>query len=168
MLNRIAEIRVKSKIKRYNLNRKKRFMNWDKVEKIALIMSDADAVNKSAVDKFIQTSGKYVEVFYVEAKSKLPTYNDWKCFYKKDLNLLKLPKNSQLVELEQKKFDLVINTSPEHDLVSTLLSSAIGADLKCGNSNKYNCNELIIEKTETYNLMSHLDNVVKYLKMIQT
>lgn len=168
MLSRIAEINLKSKIKRLIINRTKQFINWNKIEKIALILNQNDAINKSAIDTFIQQSGKYVEVFYVEIKSNQPTYADWNCYYKKDLNLLKLPKKSVLNELKNKNFDLVINTSNDDDLFSPLLTTTLNASLRCGNNNKYNCHELIIKKANTNDLIVHLNNVVKYLKMIHT
>lgn len=168
MLKRIAEISVKSRIKRHNLIRKKRFMNWDKINKIALVLSESENVNKSLLDTFISKTGKHIEVFYVEVKSKQPTYSDWRCFYKKELNLLKLPKNSTLQELENKSFDLVINTGNDYDLISALLTSTLNAELKCGLSSRFDCNELIISKGDDSDIVKHLENVVKYLKMIRT
>jgi hypothetical protein len=168
MLKRIAEISVKSRIKRHNLIRKKRFMNWDKINKIALVLSESENVNKSLLDTFISKTGKHIEVFYVEVKSKQPTYSDWRCFYKKELNLLKLPKNSTLQELENKSFDLVINTGNDYDLISALLTSTLNAELKCGLSSRFDCNELIISKSDDSDIVKHLENVVKYLKMIRT
>ncbi len=168
MLKRIAEITVKSRIKRHNLIRKKRFMNWDKINKIALVISESELVNKSVLDTFIAKTGKHIEVFYVEVNSKQATYSDWRCFHKKELNLLKLPKNNYLQELESKSFDLVINTGNDQDLISALLTSTLNADLKCGLSSRFDCSELIISKSDTSNLVNHLENVVKYLKMIKT
>ena len=74
MLKRIAEITVKSRIKRHNLIRKKRFMNWDKINKIALVISESELVNKSVLDTFIAKTGKHIEVFYVGVNSKQATY----------------------------------------------------------------------------------------------
>ncbi|MCC6372246.1 MAG: hypothetical protein IT236_14675 [Bacteroidia bacterium] len=167
MLNNLAEILLKSKIEKDNAQRKRRFLNWDKIEKIALIVSKDEALNKSAIDTYIERTKKYVEVFHIELNSKEPSYGDWECFSKKDKSLLRLPKKNRIEKLKTKNFDLVINTSNTDELFSTSLSSSINAALKCGTSERFNDTDLIIVKKESGNLIKYLDDVVTYLKMIK-
>ena len=156
-----------SKINKDNLGRKRHFIPWDQVQKIALVLHKNDEVNKSAMDKLLDGTKKFVEVFYVELSSKAPSYSDWRCFSKKDASLLGLPQQAVLSELQKKSFDLVINTSNDSELFATALVSTLKAPFKCGCSKKYNDVDLIIKKTEPYNVMNYLDEVLRYVKMIR-
>lgn len=167
MLKSIAEISLKSKVNRKNDHIKKQFLPWDRIEKIAIVISKHDDLNKSEIDRFIETTQKYTEIFFVELDSKLPTYSDWHCFSKKDKSLLKLPKNNLIKELKTKRFDLVINTSTEDDLFSMALSSSLLSVIQCDSSDRFNNANLIIKKKENYSIINYLEEVIKYLKMIK-
>ena len=67
MFRFIAEMIVRSKIEKESTGRKKQFLSWEKIEKIALIIGKNETLNKSAIDKFIQDSKKFIEVFYFNA-----------------------------------------------------------------------------------------------------
>lgn len=167
MLRSIAQISLRSKIRRDNLARQKKFLPWDKIEKIALIIDKDNSLNKSALDKFVEETKKYIQVFYIEISSKQPTYHDWKCFSKKDTSLLHLPKKNLESQLKHKQFDVVINTCSEKNLFSASLCSSLSAYLKCSMSNDHNVSDLIIKKTEPFDVISYLNDVIKYLKMIR-
>jgi hypothetical protein len=167
MFRFIAEILVRSRIEKENLARRKQFLPWDKIEKIALIIDKQEALNKSALDKFIEDSKKFVEVFYVELNSKQPTYADWQCFSKKDASWLKLPKSSIAESLKKKKFDLVINAAHERELFSTAVCAVLPAAFKCGSSDKFNDVGLIIKRKESFQLLDYLNDTLRYLKMIR-
>ena len=167
MLNYLAKITLQSKIARENLSRQKKFIGWDNIEKIALVLGQEDSINKSSIDKFIDETKKFVEVFYVEPNSKQASFGDWQCFYKKDKSFLSLPKKSVHDELKNKKFDVVINTSGERDFFSVAVTSSLKAYLKCGRNNMFNDLDLIIKKTEPFVLGNYLNDTVKYLKMIK-
>src|SRR4051812_26298355 len=91
MLSFIARMAVRAKAEKGLKTRTRKFLPWEKIEKIALIICKDAYVNKSAIDKFIHDSKKYIEVFYIELRSKEPSFGDWQCFSKKDRSLLKLP-----------------------------------------------------------------------------
>ena len=168
MLNKLAEITLKSIISKNNTARQKQFLPWDKIQRIALVISKDETTNKSAIDKFISDSQKHVEVFFIELNSKEPSFGDWKCFTKKDKTLLNLPKKNVAVELATKKFDLVINASNNSPLFASAVVSYLKAPLKCSQAINFNEAELVIEKTIPFNLINYLNDVVKYLKMIKT
>jgi len=167
MLSKLADIRIKSTINKLGGAKSKQFIPWQNIQKIALILNQNQQVNKSAIDKFITKHQKYIEVFYIEINSKEPTYADWRCFVKADLNLLKLPKNKIILDLKQKHFDLVINTGDEKDQFAQNVTAALSANYKCGAFEKFNQTNLIIKKTEPFVLNDYLEDVVKYLKMIK-
>jgi hypothetical protein len=166
MLRRISEIVLKSRIEKDNAIRSRKFMSWDNIDKIALIVHKEQVHNKSAIDSYIARTNKHVEVFYLEPHSKEPSYGDWECFTKKDKSLLGLPKKERLNALKSRHFDIVINTC-DADFFSTAISSALNAPLKCGSSGYYKDTDLIITKSEPFNLIKYLDDTVIYLKMIR-
>jgi hypothetical protein len=164
----ITKIILKYRIKRENLLRKKKFISWDKVEKIALIIEKKDNINKSAIDTFVDSSKKYIEVFYIETKSKESSYSDWQCFSKKDKSFWNLPKKSIYYELKRKKFDIVVTTCSDTNFFAVALTSCINAPLKCSNISRYDYTDLIIKKAESLNLIAYLEETMRYLKMIRT
>jgi hypothetical protein len=167
MLKPLAEIILNSKIAKENLKRSKQFLPWDRIKTVALLLNQNDKINKSAIDKFIDGTGKLVSVYYIEMASKTATYADWQCLTKKERTFLGLPRAGVLQQLKNKKFDLVINTSPESDLFSSAITAAITATLKCGGGKKYRELDLIILKADPYHVIDYLNEVVKYLKMIR-
>ena len=59
MLNKLAEITLRSQITKNNSTRQKQFLPWDKIQKIALVISKDETINKSAIDKFISQFNRY-------------------------------------------------------------------------------------------------------------
>ncbi len=168
MLNKLAEITLKSQVAKDNSAAPKQFLPWDKIQKVALVISKDQTINKSTIDKFITDSQKHVEVFFIELQSKEKSFGDWKCFTKKDKSILNLPKKPVTDEINSKKFDLVINAATNFNLFASALTSSLKAPVKCGQNSNYNEVQLIIQKTEPFNLINYLNDVVKYLKMIKT
>jgi hypothetical protein len=167
MLNAIGKIILRSKIHHENLKRQKKFLPWDQVGKIALIIDKDDSLNKSIIDRFIDETKKYIEVYYIETGSKQRSYNDWQCFSKKDKSLLNLPNKNVERELKNKKFDVVINTCSENNLFALSVCSSLSALLNCSENNRFNLADLIIKKTGATNLVNYLNETVRYLKMIR-
>ncbi|MEO6304036.1 MAG: hypothetical protein ABIP51_12775 [Bacteroidia bacterium] len=167
MLTKLAEITLKSQVAKDNSATPKHFLPWDKIQKIALVISKDETTNKSAIDKFISDSQKHVEVFFIELGSAASSFGDWKCFIKKDKSLLNLPKKTVTDELNHKKFDLVINASNNFNLFASAITSTLKAPVKCGQTSGFNEVQLIIQKTVPFNLINYLNDVVKYLKMIK-
>lgn len=166
MLRWLAELLLKHRIQRANALRNPRFLQWDHIEKIALILDGREPINKNEMDRFIGATQKFVEVFYVEPQAATPSFSDWRCFSKKDRSVLQLPKNPVTDELQQKKFDLVINTA-QNDLYSNAVAAALPAPFKCGNSGAELTDLLILRKSQLP-VLQHLNDVVTYLKMIRT
>lgn len=167
MVRAIANFILRSRINRENSARQKKFLPWDRIDKLALIVEHQENLNKSVVDRFIEDTKKYVEVFYIETKSKHPSFSDWYCFSKKDASLLHLPKKEKITELHHKKFDAVINTCSETNLFAMAVSNSLPASLKCSATAKFHLADLIIKKAEPFSLKNYLDETVRYLKMIK-
>lgn len=166
MLRFVTNILLRSVIEKDQSN-KKRFLHWDKIEKIALIVSKSENPNKSALDKFINDSKKFAEVYYVDTGAKEPSYSDWHCFTKKDVSFWKLPKGPVMDELKKKNFDLVINTADEQDLFAVAICACLPATFKCGRSATHNDVGLIISRAPNIPLTDYLNDILRYLKMIK-
>jgi hypothetical protein len=163
----IARYFTRKRIEKENALRQKRFLSWDKVDKIALIIETHPSINKSAIDKFIEGTKKYMEVFFIETRSKQSSYGDWRCFVKNDRSFLRLPAEHVFRELKSKKYTLVINAAFDNSLYAANLTSALNADFKCGANDLYHEVDLIIERKEQ-ELLPYLKDVMKYLEMIRT
>src|SRR5436190_18497581 len=148
MFSFVARLFLKSQLQRDNQKRQKKFLSWDKIEKIALIINKDQAVNKSAVDRFIDESKKFIEVFYIEIRSKEPSYGDWQCFSKKDRSFLNLPAKHVETTLMHKKFDVVINTCQSNNLFSAALSSLIPASFRCASSAQFSDADIVIRRRD--------------------
>jgi hypothetical protein len=140
---------------------------WEKIKKVALVIAASPRLSKNEIDNFIAQLGKYVEVFYVEARSSTASFSDWHCLTRRDFSLLKLPKQKVIAELRKKDFDLVINSSPPDDSSSVLVAAAIPARLHCSGSHRYHDARLVITQGETKTLVEYLTQVAHYLQMIR-
>lgn len=167
MTQEITKLILKSHVSRENRQRQRKFLSWEQVNKIALIIGQQDALNKNLIDSFIENTKKHIEVFYIETQSKQHSYNDWHCFSKEDKSLWNLPKKKIEPELRNKKFDIVINTCNETNLFALSVYALIPAYLKCSENNALDLTDLIIQKKESVQLTKYLDETVKYLKMIK-
>jgi len=167
MFTFFAKIILRSKITQANAQRKKQFLPWNEIKTVALILNNVDAINKSAMDRFIDSTGKLVTVFFVDSVAKTVSYGDWNCFTKKDQNLFGLPTKKVNEEISKTKFDLAINTSVPGDLFSTALLASIEATLKCGSVKTDMAADLIIKKGDPHHVIDYLNEVVRYLKMIK-
>ncbi len=168
LLNFIINILLKAQLAKENTAIKKQFLNWEAIEKIAIIIDNTTPINKSVIDKFCIDTKRYVEVYYVELNSKQPTFADWQCFTKKHTTIFNLPKQLYLNELKSKAFNCVINTCHHQNLFAISLQSALQAPIKCSDNANYNQTDLIILKSPSSTIIiSYLNDVTHYLKMIK-
>jgi len=164
----LARYITRSRIEKQNLKRQKRFLNWDKIEKIALIVDNAQPINKSELDKFIEGTKKYMDVYFIELSAKQASFSDWICLTKKDKTFLNLPKAHVESTIKNRQYQLVINTTGKHTLFAANIVSLINPPYSCGNQNLYGETDLIVEKKSGVSLTAYLNDVIKYLVMIKT
>jgi hypothetical protein len=137
--------------------------DWNSVSRLAIILSDRSDVNKSGIDRFVEETGKYVEVFYVETGARKPSYADWNCLTRKHSTAMDTPRREVLAGMKGKRFDVVINAAT--DRFSAVLSGSINAALRCACTPKYREADLVI--TNTNGLGDYLSQVLRYLRMIR-
>jgi hypothetical protein len=167
MFRSLAVYFTRKAVEKQTSTRKTHFLNWDKIEKIALILDNREAINKSELDKFIERSKKYVDVFFLELNSKNGSFGDWICFTKKDKSILGLPKSHVDSSLKNRNYQLVINAAEKYELFSADIVSKINSPYNCGCQNLFGETDLIIEKNQQEKLMAYLEQVVRYLQMIR-
>lgn len=168
MFKSLANYFTKSAIEKLNSVRQKRFLNWDKIEKIALIIDNTQPINKNELDNFIDSTKKYVDVFLIELNAKQASYADWICFTSKDKTLLNLPKTHIELTLKNRNYNLAINVTDKYSLFAANLMSQINSPYTCGTGNLFGEVDLIIEKKETTSQVLYLNQVIKYLGMIKS
>lgn len=168
MLKFLAKIVLKKIIASENSARKKQFVSWENINRVALLIDREDLRDKRSIDKFIEESKKHVEVFFIETKAKEASFHDWHCFSKKDRNFLALPNKRTFLELKNKNFDVCVNTCVAENLFSEAVHATLKAPLKCGTHPQNSISDLMIEKDESSGLNNYLNDVVRYLKMIRT
>lgn len=168
MFSSLARYLAKSKIINADSKRKRDFIDWNSIDKIALLIDTSAPVNKSEIDKFTESTGKYCDVYFLELNSKVPSYSDWICFTKKDKTALNLPKSHIDSTLKNRKYQLVINVCQKFDLYAALLCSQLNAPYNCGIQNLFGETDLIIEKEKDKGVTLYLKEVVRYLQMIRT
>lgn len=167
MLKFFAKLKLNSIIDKNPTKKTKRFLSWNDITSMAIIIQFNEKLNKNNLDEFIEKTGKYVEVFYIETNNKQATFADWNCFIKKDKSLLNLPKPETILSLKTKQFDIVINTCNDDNLFATALNNFLTSPFKCGPSDTYNDTDLIISKKESFDLSLYLNDISTYLKMIK-
>jgi hypothetical protein len=166
MIRKLAELMLRYRISRRESGREKKFVSWDKIEKIALVINSRDKIARNVLDNFINESRKFIEVFYVEVNRRTPTYNDWQCFSKRHRSFFNLPRKIISGELEKQRFDVVINTSSDTDIFARSVAGFLSAPLKCSTAG-FREVDLVIERPDNYSLDNYLKEVVRYLKMIR-
>jgi hypothetical protein len=165
MLRYIAGIAMRNEARQKAKRRQRNFLNWDRVQRVAIILDGARQTNKQALDLLIESMHKYVEVFYVETRSKLPSFSDWHCFTRKDRNALLLPNKKIVGFLRERKFDLVINAAV--DLFADAVLVYLPATLKCGRRDGFGDTDLVITEGTATEATGYLQQVITYLKMIR-
>jgi len=168
MLKSVAGHTVKSLVRKKTNRANKKFLNWDEIRSLALIIEDAEPVSKHSIDTLLDEFKKHCEVFYLELKTKRPTYADWHCLTKNDKNLIGLPKKRLLDSFKSKKYDLIINTAEQSIFYSAALSSSLQSSCTCSSSGEFGHSDLIIKRSNKQDLISYLREVLRYLKMINS
>jgi hypothetical protein len=168
MLKSVAGHTVKSLVRKKTNQAFKKFLNWDEIRSIALVIEDVEMVSKQAVDTLLDEFKKHSDVFYLELKTKNPSYGDWHCLTKKDKNLIGLPKKKLLDTFKTKKYDLIINTARQFIFYSAALSSSLQSTCTCSSSEEFGHSDLIIKRASNQGLIDYLREVLRYLKMINS
>lgn len=168
MLGILSKYFTKTIIEKNNFNRQKQFLNWDKLEKIALILDDSLPINKNEIDKFIDHTKKYVDIYFLELNSKKSTFGDWICFTKKDADFFKLPKSHVESSIKNRQYQLVINVTAKYSNFAAIITSQMRPLFSCGNNNLFGEVDVIIENKTTNSVTEFLKETQKYLQMIKT
>lgn len=167
MFSAIARYLTRAFIDRQDATRKKQFLSWNKIEKIALILDNGDALNKSEIDKFTAGLSKYVDVYFLELNAKNPSFGDWIIYTKKDKTWLGLPKSHIDSSIKNRNYQLVICAAQKYPLFAANLVSKINAPYNCGLGNLFGETDLIVKRSASQGLMNYLEEVKKYLQMIR-
>lgn len=167
MLKSVARLIVRAGLRREKPAEKK-FIPWNDIRTMAVIIGSGEKVNKSQVDRFVDSSGKHVDVYFVELAASRPAFTDWKCLGRADRNFFRLPVKRVQDELRQKHYDLVVNTCDGSLLFPAAVAAVIRAPLKCAVSDLFGYANLEVSRQRNSDLPAYLEDVKKYLMMIRS
>lgn len=168
MLKSVAGHTVRTLVRKKTGQAHKRFLNWEQIQSLALVIEDTENASKHQLDRLLEEFKKHTEVYFLELSSKTPSYNDWCCLTKKDKNLIGLPKTKLLDRFRTKKYDLIINTAADSIFYSAALSSSLQSTFTCSSSSEFGHSDLIIQRAENQDLTAYLKDVLHYLKLINS
>jgi hypothetical protein len=168
MLKPVARLVMKAGIRRRPSPVGREFLPWDRIRSMAIIIGSGEQVNKSAIDSFIKSTGKHVEVYYIELSSARASFADWHCFSRKHRNMLRLPVKRVQDELRFRKYDVVINACDGSYLFPAAVAALITAPFKCAVSDLLGYANLEVRRAVNQDLFRYLEDVKKYLQMIRT
>ena len=146
----------------------RRFVPWDQIRTMAIIIGSGEPVNKSLVDRFIADSGKHIEVYFVELGSSKPSFSDWHCLVRASRNLLRLPAGRLQETLRGKRYDFVLNACDGHTLFPAAVAALIQAPCKCATADLLGYANMEVSRPGGQELPAYLEEVKRYLRMIRT
>ncbi len=158
---------IRSYIKNY-YKRKRKFISWNELQTIALLVDAHETFNKSSLDAFIKYSGKRVEVLYIDIKKKQSPIKDYEVFTSSDKNFMGLPNSKCIAKISRKRVNLLINCCSIFSDFSDCLAAHYEADFYCGFRNDFNNLDLIVDKKNSMSLKDYLEEVKRCVEMIKT
>lgn len=167
MRKTLAGKRLKNLLLRKKTQHTGNFLNWHEAKHLVFILEKEADFSRHEFDQFLTQLDKHAEVLYIEPGSKSPSFSDWTCYTKKDVNLLALPKKHILQNLHQHKCDLVINTVRVNEVYSAALAGSINSTCVCSASDHLTHGDLHIKRREDQPLIDYIRQVIHYLKMIR-
>lgn len=147
-------------------NKGQRFINWDQVKRLALVVSAPMKGAKSELDKWIVGTDKQIDVYYIETGVKQASYSDWQCLTKVSATWLGMPNAACLQSLSSRKYDVLICLSPQINYFEQRIALQIEAGLKVWCRNDIPFYALCIDRAQNSEV-AYLEHCVKYLKMIR-
>ncbi len=163
--------------------RYKRIDNWEKVKTIGLIFTVGDAERWNLIHRFItaqESHGKEIYLIGWQAKNYQIDYifshtKTTICHEKDDFTRLGLPKVGVIDSFINRHYDIIIDTTEQPDFFGKYITAASDANIKVGYTNTesdedeglMDMYDLAIQGKETMDFKDYIEQIVKYLMMIQ-
>ncbi|MBP5189777.1 MAG: hypothetical protein J6X86_08640 [Bacteroidales bacterium] len=166
-----------------NRQRDKRIDNWEQIKTIGLIFTVGDVERWNLIHRFIsaqESRGKEVhligfqeanyEINYIFSHTRTII-----CHEKEDLNFFGLPKDGVVDGFVKKHFDLIIDTTEQPDFFGKYITAMTDANLKVGYTNTESDRDegimemydMAIQGNDAMDFKNYIEQIVKYLTMIQ-
>lgn len=163
--------------------RDKRIDNWDNVKTIGLVFTVGDADRWNLIHRFItaqENHGKEVYLIGFQAKNYEINYifshtKTTICHEKDDFNYFGLPKEGVIDGFTNRHYDLIIDSTEQPDFFGKYVTAMCNANLRVGYSNAQSevdegvmeMYDLAIQGNETMDFKDYIEQIVKYLTMVQ-
>jgi hypothetical protein len=143
----------------------RRFLPWESVSKMAIILPEEESLNKSEMDRLLSGFQKFVDVFYIQTATKAPLFSDWRCFMKKDFHWSGAPSRNVAHELGVRKYDLVMNAGAH--IYAASVCAVIPATFKCGRAAIFGEADFIVNVPSQETTAGWIAKALACLKMIR-
>jgi hypothetical protein len=170
MLSFLRQLLINRTVRQQDRKLPKTFLDWPKVETIALLVTRDEFFQLPTLQKFAAETGKRVEIIIFCPGKEVVDNQGIFGFSGRELNLLGLPKSAFLAGLKSRSYDLLIDANFKSYLAMQVLSGFLPAKFKVGlQASAYrNYFDICIEMNKQENVNNYLEHVLAYLKMIKT
>ena len=162
---------AKSFEKKTKKPRDKRFINWEDVKSVVLLL-DAEHINHAQLSKLFQkVSDKKAKIWCMIPKYDPRTGDSENVFFfdKKSLNLLEKPNKIISGKFSSESFDVMIDLTRKESLPLKYLAMVSMAHCKCGMEKPfYDMYDLKMSMPSNVSEEQLLDQILFYLKTIGT
>ena len=178
IINKLQQRQLRSLTGR---QRDKRIDNWEQIKTIGLIFTVGNANHWNLIQRFVTTQenrGKEVYLIGFQADKYEIDYifshtRTIICHEKADFNRIGLPKEGVVDGFTDKHFDLLIDSTMQPNFFDRYLTAMSDANLRVAyTSNEVDDSELcmydlIIHGGEEFDFRDYIEQIVKYLMMVQ-
>ncbi len=163
---------AKSFLKKSKRVRDKRFMNWDDVESVVLLI-DVEHINHTLFSNLYQrvADKKNAKIWCMIPKYDPRTGDSEKVFFfdKKSVNLLEKPNNIITGKFLSQPFDILIDLTKKESLPLKYLAQVSSAHCKCGMDKPfYDFYDFKMSMPSNATAEQILDQILFYLRTIKT
>lgn len=160
---------AKSFCKKAKKSRDKRFVNWNDVTSVVLLL-DAEHINHAQLSKLFQkVSDKKVKIWCMIPKYDPRTGDSENVFFfdKKSISFLEKPNNNIAGRFASESFDVLIDLTRAESLPLKFLATVSNAHCKCGMDKPfYDIYDLKMSMPSNSSEEQLLDQILFYLKTI--
>ncbi len=151
-----------------NTERQKVFPNLSRVHKILILSSKNDSEIRS-LTAGLKKSGKRIDVWaYNQHSSYLKEKTQYKRFGNQDITLFEIPKQYILNNIENEKYDLVIDLTKENIIPLQYLLALVDSPFKTGLKKQYaDIYDFMIDTDEDLSEEKLLSQILFYLSQIE-
>lgn len=152
--------------------RQTRSVNWQDARKIGVLFNATELQDRQTVLQYkeqLKNEGKQVKLLgFFDSDQNDPNFT-FRHFNRKQVDWALRPRNREIEEFMEEKFDLLLNLEPRTQLYSEYIAALSKAHLKVGPVTDHTeCYDLMIEPADQRNVKAFINQIESLLKITQT